>query len=121
MKSGQSKHLIRWLVCVAVMVAASGLFPHSVHAAGPVTLVLAGTVLWLMNLLVRPLLQLIALPLTVVTLGLFSLVVNAGMVRLTDVLMPSLRIRGFGVCLLIALGVSLGNMLTASHEGDGGH
>ena len=119
MRSRRSKYLIRWLVCVAVVAAASGIFPYSVHAAGPVTLVLAGTMLWLMNLLVRPLLQLIALPLTVVTLGLFSLVVNAGMVRLTDVLMPSLRIRGFGMCLLIALGVSLGNMLTAARERDG--
>lgn len=113
------KYLVRWMVCVTVMLLAAGLFPAGVVCTGGVvTLIVAGSVLWLLNLLLRPLLQVIAIPLTIVTLGIFSLFVNAAMVCLTDTLLPGLSIRHFWICLVIAAVVSLGNMATATRRED---
>lgn len=111
------KYFMRWMICVAVMVAAAGIFQGGVSYGGKVaTLVIAGSILWLINLLIRPIVQLFALPVTMLTFGLFSLVVNAFMVCLTDSLMPDLKIKSFWICLFIALAISVANSLTAAHE-----
>jgi putative membrane protein len=59
------------------LVILANVIPSQVSYADNETLVLFAIVLTLLNLLVRPLLQLVTLPLTCLTLGLFSLVVNA--------------------------------------------
>jgi putative membrane protein len=56
---------------------------------------------------VRPVLLLLSLPLTIVTLGLFLLVVNAAMLGLTALLLPGFQVDGFGPALLGAIVVSL--------------
>ncbi len=110
------KIIIKWLVCVGALALAAFLFPAGVRFTGGfVTLVAAGTVLWLANLFVRPLLQLISLPITLRTLGLFSLIVNAGIVALTDTLISAMKISNFWLCLFIALIVSAGNAIFASN------
>ncbi|MDR3551948.1 MAG: phage holin family protein [Clostridia bacterium] len=104
--------LAKWLVCVAVLVVTAGLFPQYVHAPGGIlALVAAATVLWAVNLLLRPLLQLVSLPVTIVTFGIFSIVVNALMVALADACVPGLQITRFWVCLFIAVCVSAANWI----------
>mgnify|MGYP006279625735 CR=1 FL=1 len=68
---------------------------------------LAGLVLGVINALVRPLLVLLTLPVTVLTLGLFLLVINALMLKLAAALAPGFRVRGFGAALLGALLLSI--------------
>jgi len=107
--------ITKWLICFLALFVVSACFPaHFVLYGGILALAGAATVLWLANLAVRPVLQLVALPITLLTFGIFSIVVNAGMVRLTDWLIPVIHIRGFGVCLLTALLISAGNALFAS-------
>lgn len=102
----------KWLVCLAVLFVAAYAFPESVHAQGGASgLLAAATVLFVVNLFIKPLLQLIALPVTLITFGLFSVVVNALAVLLTDALLPALRIDGFFLCVAIALLISAGNFL----------
>lgn len=104
----------KWLVCFLVLAAAAYFFPHSLTVTrGLFSLAAAATALWLVNLAVRPILQLLALPITLLTFGLFSLVVNAGMVKLADFLIPSVRVNGFFASLLIALAISAANTLFA--------
>lgn len=58
------------------------------------TLVLAGAILGLINFFIKPILNTITLPLRILTLGLFSLLINMGMVWLVDIIFPELIISG---------------------------
>jgi len=72
---------------------------------------LAGTVLTLLHLLIRPFLLLLTLPVNLITLGLFTLVINAWMVMLTDKIIPGLTVPGFWPALAASLLVTLVNLL----------
>ena len=61
----------------------------------PSTLILAGLLLGIVNSIVRPIAILLTLPMTIVTLGLFLLVINAGMVALVAWILPGMHIGGF--------------------------
>ena len=75
--------------------------------ASPATLVVAALLLGVCNALVRPVLVLLTLPITVLTLGLFLLVVNAAVLGLVALLLPGFAIAGFLPALLGSLVVSL--------------
>ncbi|HPJ52755.1 MAG TPA: phage holin family protein [Flavobacteriales bacterium] len=62
---------------------------------GLITALLVAAVLGLLNSIVRPLLILLTLPVTLVTLGLFILVINAAMVLLADRLIDGFTVNGF--------------------------
>ncbi len=71
------------------------------------TLVLAGLLLGLINAVVRPIVVILTLPLTLLTLGFFLLVVNALMLGLTAFLLPGFHLGGFRGAFLAALIVSI--------------
>jgi putative membrane protein len=85
---------------------------------GAVSLWLAALLLGLVNAFVRPLVILVTLPLTLLTLGLFLLVVNGMMVLLVAWLMPSMHIAGLGSAILAALIVGLTGWLANAYVGD---
>lgn len=64
---------------------------------------LAAIVLGLVNALVRPILSILSLPITVVTLGLFTLVINALMFWLASAIGPGFAVQGFGAAFWGAL------------------
>jgi len=70
-------------------------------------LILAGILLGVVNSIVRPIAILLTLPVTILTLGLFLLVINAGMVALVAWMLPGMHIAGFGPAFWTALLVSL--------------
>jgi len=85
----------------------SGFVVKSIGAA-----IIASIVLAIVNILVRPILILFTLPATIVTLGLFLFVVNALMLLLTNKMVGTgFIIDGFGTALLIAILMSLLNLL----------
>jgi len=63
----------------------------------------AALVLGLVNAIIKPVLWFLTFPLTVLTFGLFALVVNAFMLQLTAWLVADFRVRGFGSAMLAAL------------------
>ena len=73
----------------------------------PMTLVVAAVLLGIVNAFIRPLLILLTLPFTVVTLGLFLLVVNAAMLSLVAALLPGMHVAGFWAAFWGALVVSI--------------
>lgn len=73
----------------------------------PMTLVVAAVLLGIVNAFIRPLLILLTLPFTVVTLGLFLLVVNAAMLALVAALLPGMHVAGFWAAFWGALLVSI--------------
>jgi putative membrane protein len=71
-----------------------------VHFNSPTTLLLAAILLGFVNAIVRPIAFILTLPLTIVTLGLFLLVLNAGMVALVAWILPGFRLHSFSAALL---------------------
>lgn len=76
---------------------------------GLLTLAEAALLLTAFNWLLRPLLMVIALPLNLITVGLFVLIINAWMVMLTDWLVPGLQSSGFWLALVTGILVGLCN------------
>jgi putative membrane protein len=97
---------MRWVISAAGLALASLVLP-GVSIDGGVTLFLAALVLGFVNAFVRPLLVLVTLPLTVLTLGLFLLVVNGLMIALVAALFDGFRVAGFGSAILAAILVSI--------------
>ncbi|RRQ45937.1 phage holin family protein [Chryseobacterium sp. SC28] len=64
-------------------------------------------VLGILNVFVRPILSILSLPITILTLGLFSLVINAVIILLADSLMDSLTVANFWWALLFSILLSL--------------
>jgi putative membrane protein len=86
-----------------------------IHIDSATTLLLAGVLLGLVNAVVRPIAIVLTFPITILTLGLFLLVVNAAMLGLVALLLPGFSIDGFWAAFFAALLVSitgfLGSML----------
>jgi len=73
-------------------------------------LFLAGIILGLLNFFLKPILKFITLPLWFLTFGLFSLVINVGMILLVDIIFPELKIEGLlplFLTTLLVLGTSI--------------
>ena len=103
--------LLRWLTsCVAMYVCVNcfGTFADGSEAVRTSWefYVIAGLVFSLVNTIVKPIATIFALPLLLVTLGLFTLILNAAMVALTIWIMPDVTMTFWGAiesCLLISL------------------
>lgn len=74
---------------------------------GPSTLLLAGVLLGVVNAVVRPVAILLTLPMTIFSLGLFLLVINAGMVGLVAWMLPGMHVAGFWAAFWASLIVSI--------------
>ena len=98
--------LFRVLLNAVALLVAAWLVP-GVEITGAAAAVLAGLLLGVVNALVRPVLLLLTLPFTLVTLGLFIFVVNAVCFALTAALVPGFRLSGFLAALLGSIVVSL--------------
>ena len=80
------------------------------------TLILAGALLGIINAIVRPIAILLTLPITILSLGIFLLVVNAGMVALVAAILPGFHIPGgfwsaFGTALIVWITGWIGSWL----------
>jgi putative membrane protein len=98
--------VIRALVNAATIALAAALLP-GIRLEGAWPALLAGVVLGLVNALVRPVLVILTLPLTVVTLGLFLLVLNGLCLALTAWLVPGFGLDGLFAAVLGALVISV--------------
>jgi putative membrane protein len=81
---------------------------------------LAALLLGIVNAVLRPILIVLTLPLTLVTLGLFIFVVNGAMVLLVSRLMPSFHVVGLGSAILASIVVGLTGWLANAFVGDRG-
>jgi putative membrane protein len=97
---------------IRALIAALGLWLATLLVSGITvddarTLILAGLLLGIVNAIVRPIAIVLTFPITIVTLGLFLLVINAAMLALVARLLSGLHIASFGAALLGALIVSI--------------
>jgi putative membrane protein len=97
---------------VRAIIVALGLWLATACVAGitidsPSTLILAGILLGIVNSVVRPIAIVLTLPMTVLTLGLFLLVINAGMVALVAWMLPGMHVASFAAAFWTSIIVSL--------------
>jgi len=93
------------LVALGLWLATAWVSGVSIDTAA--TLILAGILLGVVNSVIRPIAILLTLPMTIVTLGLFLLVINAGMVALVAWILPGMHVTGFRAAFWTAILVSL--------------
>lgn len=109
-----AKFLVRAVFAALGLWAASVIVP-GVHVANTGTLIVAALLLGVVNAFVRPIVTILTLPLTIVTLGLFLLIVNAMMIGLVDLMLGGFDVRGLlaGIMAAIVTGVAswIGGML----------
>lgn len=105
-----NKQIVKMLANMLAFYIGIAIFPE-VKAFSVSTVVFAGFLLWLVNILIRPVLLLITLPVNILTLGLFSLVINTWMVMLVGKLIRGLYVGGFWPAFGLALIVALANLL----------
>ncbi len=102
--------LLYFVVMAAVMLGLSQLLP-GFHVRDFGAALIASIVLALLNATLRWLLILFTLPLTILTLGLFLLVINAIVLWVTAKLVPGFTLANFGTCFVASLILSVVGML----------
>jgi putative membrane protein len=103
--------LLRWLLNTLALMLVAHVVPNFSYRSFW-TLAIAALVLGFLNAVVRPVLFVLTLPLTVVTIGLFLFVLNAIMLELTAWLVPGFDIDGFGWAIVGAVVLSLISLVT---------
>jgi putative membrane protein len=96
------KLLLRWLLHAAALFSIASIY-SGVEVQSFSSALLAALVIGLLNAFVRPLLVLLTLPVTVLTMGLFLLVINAWMFWWASSLLQGFAVQGFGAALLGSL------------------
>ena len=100
------KFILRLLLSALAVVLLANILP-GVHVATYGIAILVALVLSLLNLLVKPLLVILTLPVTILTLGLFLLVINALIILLASSLVSGFNVDGFWWALLFSLLLSV--------------
>lgn len=98
-------------ILTAVLVYGLSILMSSVRLDGYGSAAILVIVLALLNATVKPVLQILGFPITVITLGLFLLVINIIIVKLADWLMTSFSVDGLLNALLFSLGLAVVNWL----------
>ena len=93
----------------AVVVYASAMILPGVSVAGFGIALVTAVVLAVINVLIKPIITLLTLPINILTLGLFGLVINALLVMLAGWIVPGFDVANFGWALLFGVVVALFN------------
>ena len=98
--------LLHWVVLAIALLATTRLV-GGVHVDSYATLAVAALAIGFVNALVKPILVILSLPLTVLTLGLFYLVVNGACLMLAAALVPGFSVASWGSAIIGALVLSV--------------
>lgn len=102
--------IINWVLSAIVILIASQILP-GVHVAGFITALIVALVLGIINAIIKPVIVILTLPINILTLGLFTLVINAALVMLTNAIVPGFKVDGFLWALIFSIVLSIVNMV----------
>jgi putative membrane protein len=112
------KLLIR-IVITAILVIVIPKFMSGIHVANFKTALVVAVVLGLLNIFVKPILVVLTLPVTILTLGLFLLVVNALMIMLCTQIVGGFRVDTFFTAILFSIVLSVLQSIVLGITGEG--
>ncbi|MDA8094166.1 MAG: phage holin family protein [Betaproteobacteria bacterium] len=107
---GLPSFLLRWAVTTLSLWVTSAILP-GISFSGVQILFLSALLLSLVNMVIRPLAILLTLPLTILTFGLFLLVINALMLLLVARIVPGFHVENFVTALIASLVIAVFNLL----------
>ena len=113
-----TRFLTHWLIVAIALSAAAWLVP-GVRISSWTALLIGALVLGFVNAVVRPIMVFLTLPITLLTLGLFYLVVNGAAFALAAAVVPGFEVLGCGAAILGALSVSLVSWFVGLFATDG--
>ena len=108
--------LFEWLISALAILVSAYILP-GVHVASFTTALVAAVVLGIINAVLKPILVLLTLPITLITLGLFTLVIDALLILLASALVPGFRVDGFWWAIIFSLVLSAVNFFLHSFSG----
>ena len=97
--------IVRWLVITVAILIAATIVP-GIRVESLTTAIIAAAILGIINTFLRPVLLILTLPLTILTLGIFTFVLNAFMLLLVAYFVQGFEVDGFGWAFLGALIIS---------------
>ena len=107
MKDGLGKLVMKVILGGAVIMLMSYLF-EGVYVKDFTVAFLVAFILWLLNTFLKPILTIIAFPITLLTLGLFQLIINGFILSIaTSLLAPDFQIQSFSLTILCSIFISI--------------
>jgi putative membrane protein len=101
------RFLLFWAVNTLVLWVAAQIFSSAVRFDTLQALIVSGLLFGLINATLKPIMVIVTLPITLLTLGLFLLVINALMLMLTAWLVPGFHLGGFWYAMLVSIFISV--------------
>ncbi len=111
--------VIRWLILTLAVIAASYLI-EGIRVGGFFSAFLAAALLGILNAVLRPVLLILTLPINILTLGLFTFVINALLLKMVSGAVPGFEVIGFWPAILGSLVISLVSWLLNALVGSTG-
>jgi putative membrane protein len=100
--------LINWLISALAVLSVAYILP-GVNVDSFTTALVVALVLGIVNAILKPILVILTLPITILTLGLFTFVINALLIMLTSKLVPGFMVDGFLWALIFSVALSVVN------------
>ncbi len=104
---------IRWLILTIAILVTSYLL-DGIHSTGFLSALFATAILGILNAFIRPILLILTFPINILSLGLFTFVINALLINLVAVLIPGFEVYGFWSAVFGSLLISLVSWLLTS-------
>jgi putative membrane protein len=111
--------LIRWLILTVAILSAAYLL-DGMEVRGFISAFFAAAILGILNAVLRPVLIILTLPLNILSLGLFTFVINAFLLKMASGVIPGFEVHGFWPALFGSLIISLVSWLLSSLINDRG-
>ena len=114
-------YLQRLIVNTLTFISLTVIFPQMIFVNSIWTAFMASFVLSILNMFVKPILTILSLPLTLFTLGLFTFVINAAILKMTSFFIGAANFSfvSFGAAFLVAVIMSVINMIVSEHNSRG--
>lgn len=119
MKPVKKGLIIRWLILTAAIMVTS-YFMEGIHVSGFFSAFFAAAILGILNAFFRPILIILTLPINILTLGLFTFVINAILLMMVSGVIPGFEVKGFWSALFGSLFISIVSWLLSSFINDQG-
>ena len=100
--------LVKWLISALIIIVIAYILPGA-EVSGFIAAIVAALVIGLINAFIKPVLIILTLPINILTLGLFTFVINALLIMLASAIVPGFTVKNFWWALLFSLLLSIIN------------
>lgn len=111
MKKQFAQFLIRWGLNIGGLFVAAQLLDGISYQEKVHILILAALALSVINAMIKPIVIILSLPALLITLGIFSLIINGFMVYLANVVYPPFQVSGFSAAILAGIIIGITNYI----------